>query len=237
MAAKAHARREIRGRRRWRVVAIGAAVTIVAGGGAAGIAYALSGSSGATSAHDASSPSTTVKAPSTKLNIQPTDGATDLPLNGVVTVTADIGRLTSVQVTLAGATGTATASAAVAGSSDLAGALDTNGQMWQSTGALRPHTQYTVTAQAVSPSGQPVEQVSHFGTLAPRAVLGVTLWPSDGLTVGVGMPIALRFDHAVKNKDAILSRLQVTESTPVAGGWHWFSDRELHFRPEQYWPT
>jgi lipoprotein-anchoring transpeptidase ErfK/SrfK len=136
--------------------------------------------------------------------------------------------LTAVQVTSASAT---------AGASAVSGALDPAGQTWQSAGALAPHTEYTVSVHAVSPSGQPVEQVSHFGTVTPKAVLGVSIFPGDGLTVGVGMPIELHFDRAVQNKDAILNRLQVTESTPVVGGWHWFSDKELHFRPQQYWPT
>ena len=34
----------------------------------------------------------------------------------------------------------------------------------------------------------------------------------------------------------IVGYFHVQESTPVAGGWHWFSDKELHFRPETYWP-
>jgi lipoprotein-anchoring transpeptidase ErfK/SrfK len=29
----------------------------------------------------------------------------------------------------------------------------------------------------------------------------------------------------------------VTESRPVPGGWHWFSNRELHLRPQAFWPT
>jgi lipoprotein-anchoring transpeptidase ErfK/SrfK len=29
----------------------------------------------------------------------------------------------------------------------------------------------------------------------------------------------------------------VGESKPIAGGWHWFSDHELHFRPRTFWPV
>jgi hypothetical protein len=29
----------------------------------------------------------------------------------------------------------------------------------------------------------------------------------------------------------------VTESSPVPGGWYWFSNKEVHFRPENYWPA
>jgi lipoprotein-anchoring transpeptidase ErfK/SrfK len=204
-----------------------AAVVLVAAG--AGIAFALSGASSDTSAHVAGSAPTTVKAPAVTVNVQPLDGAVGLPLDGVVTVTADHGRLTGVQVV----PDTATTSTA----SSLPGAFQPAGQSWQSTGTLAPHTQYTVLVHAVNAAGQPLDQVSHFGTMTPKAILALTLNPGDNMTVGIGMPIELRFNHAVLNKDAILSRLQVTESMPVAGGWHWFSDRELHFRPQAYWPT
>ena len=36
---------------------------------------------------------------------------------------------------------------------------------------------------------------------------------------------------------AVLSHLTVSESRPVLGGWHWFSTSELHFRPQQLWPS
>jgi lipoprotein-anchoring transpeptidase ErfK/SrfK len=38
-------------------------------------------------------------------------------------------------------------------------------------------------------------------------------------------------------QQAVLSHLHVSMSKPVAGGWHWFSSVELHFRPTHYWPV
>jgi lipoprotein-anchoring transpeptidase ErfK/SrfK len=142
----------------------------------------------------------------------------------VVSVTAATGRLTA--VTVAATDGTT-----------LPGSLDSRGTSWTSTGHLALKTSYTVTVDAKMPSGRDTEQVSHFQSLVPAATLGVTLVPANGLTVGIAQPIVLRFDHAVTNKDALIAQLHVTESTPVAGGWHWFSSRELHFRPEVYWPS
>jgi lipoprotein-anchoring transpeptidase ErfK/SrfK len=66
------------------------------------------------------------------------------------------------------------------------------------------------------------------------------VFPSDGLIVGIGQPIVLRFNHYISNEAArasVLSHLNVLESEPVLGGWHWFSNNELHFRPQSYWPT
>jgi lipoprotein-anchoring transpeptidase ErfK/SrfK len=211
-----------------------AAAAVVLAAGAAALAYALSDASSATNAHVAGGAPTSAKAPPLTLNIQPVDGTVGLPLDGVVTVSAVHGRLNSVQVVPDGATPSSTTASSPW---SLSGVLDPAGQNWQSTGPLAPQTHYAVMVNAVNNEGRAVNQVSHFETMAPRAVLRVTLNPGDNQTVGIGMPIELQFNHSVQNKDAILSRLQVTESMPVPGGWHWFSDRELHFRPEQYWPT
>ena len=119
----------------------------------------------------------------------------------------------------------------------LAGLFDPASGTWQSNAPLVPSTEYAVMIEAISPSGKPVQQLSHFVTMTPPATLGMTFFPNDGMTVGVGQPITIHFDHAITSKDVVLSHLHVTESAPVPGGWHWFSDREVHFRPQNYWPA
>lgn len=155
-------------------------------------------------------------------SVQPREGALNQPLNAIVAVTASTGHLMSVAVS--GPNGT-----------PVAGTLA--GQSWQSSGSLAPSTLYTVSATATGPSGDTVQHSSTFKTLTPSAILQSTIFPSDGLTVGVGMPIELRFNHAVVNKATVIAAMHVTMSTPVPGGWYWFTNEELHFRPETYWPT
>jgi lipoprotein-anchoring transpeptidase ErfK/SrfK len=160
----------------------------------------------------------------TTLTVEPPNGASDLPLNAKVAVSASAGQLTSVSVS----------------SSDgktVPGSVDSTGLSWQSTSGLAPKTHYTVTAQATALSGTPVVLTSAFTTLTPKAVLQTTIFPTQGLTVGIGMPIELRFNHSVANKSAVVVALEVTNSIPAPGGWHWFGDRELHFRPQTYWPA
>jgi lipoprotein-anchoring transpeptidase ErfK/SrfK len=94
-----------------------------------------------------------------------------------------------------------------------------------------------VYGDAAMPNWKTSQQVTHFQSLVPTATLDYTITPASGTTVGVAQPIVLRFDHSVTNKDAMLAALHVSESTAVSGGWHWFSSRELHFRPEKYWPA
>jgi lipoprotein-anchoring transpeptidase ErfK/SrfK len=59
----------------------------------------------------------------------------------------------------------------------------------------------------------------------------------DGNVVGVGMPLVVRFDRSVPKdyRDDIERRLWVTTAPVQAGSWHWFSDKELHYRPKEFW--
>jgi lipoprotein-anchoring transpeptidase ErfK/SrfK len=211
-------------------IAIGVtAVLIVAAG--AGLAYAMTrdkatstvtGPSQGSSATAASS--TTQKPKAASVLIEPKNGSTALPLNTIVAVTALNSKLTSVQVT-------------APDGKPVAGTLGGTSQSWQSAGPLAPSLRYTITVAAQSLTGEPIQQTSQFTTLAPKTILKPQIFPTEGITVGVGMPIQIRFNAAVANKDAVVAAMHVTESTPVTGGWHWFSDKELHFRPTVYWPA
>src|SRR6266511_1059000 len=59
----------------------------------------------------------------------------------------------------------------------------------------------------------------------------------DGQTVGVGMPIAIWFNHPVADRAAVERRLVVRTSSGLEGAWRWFGDREVHFRPQKFWPA
>jgi lipoprotein-anchoring transpeptidase ErfK/SrfK len=81
---------------------------------------------------------------------------------------------------------------------------------------------------------------SSFRTVAPPDIVTASVFPSDGLSVGVGQPIVFRFDRDITDpaaRAALLGHIDVIESQPVLGGWHWFNDHELHFRPKDYWPA
>jgi lipoprotein-anchoring transpeptidase ErfK/SrfK len=197
---------------------------VAAAGAVALLSAAGGGSTKKAPAQVAAGQGSTAAAVPISFTIQPPNGAVDQPLDAKVAVSASAGHLMSVTVT--SPDGKA-----------IAGALDATAQSWQSTDALLPHTQYTVAATARGSSGKSFEKNSTFTTLTPKVILQPTIFPNDGLTVGIGMPIELRFNQAVINKAAIVNALHVTMSTPVPGGWHWFSDKELHFRPQQYWPA
>jgi len=118
--------------------------------------------------------------------------------------------------------------------------LAPSGSRWQSTRPLAYATTYKLHVTVNGSSAARAQLTSTFRTLAPPASVTASVFPSDGLTVGVGQPIVFRFDHYISTdeaKAAVLRHLDVTESDPVAGGWHWFSNNELHFRPKTYWPA
>ena len=78
-----------------------------------------------------------------------------------------------------------------------------------------------------------------FRTLTPATAITTSVFPWEGLTVGIGQPIVFTLSRPIASDAArarLLSHILVGESKPIAGGWHWFSDHELHFRPRTFWP-
>jgi lipoprotein-anchoring transpeptidase ErfK/SrfK len=159
-----------------------------------------------------------------RLTVTPRDKATKVALDARAKVVADSGRLRAVKVT-------------AGGGRRLAGKLDTDGRSWVSTGVLAPATRYRVVADAVDDAGAPAREQTSFTTLAPRAELRAAIMPLDGETVGVGLPIGVWFNEPVADRAAVERRLQVRSSKRVTGAWHWFNDREVHYRPRSYWPA
>lgn len=206
-------------------LAVGIVVAVVLVVGAV-VAYTVTRPSASSASGATGSSGTPATVLSIGLSVQPVDGATGVMPTTTISVTTATGRLTSVIVT--GSDG-----------STISGSMGAAATSWQSSGTLALDTSYTLTIDGTTPKGAAVQQVSHFSSLVPTATLGYTVTPSSGLTVGVGEPIVLRFNHpvAAANQAALLAQLQVAESDPVPGGWRWFDDEELHFRPESYWPS
>jgi lipoprotein-anchoring transpeptidase ErfK/SrfK len=158
------------------------------------------------------------------MHVLPDPGTANVPLDTSVVVRVNDAHLDAVAAT--GLEG-----------EPLTGVTEPDGLTWRSTGGLTPQTTYTVTADAMSTAGHQLHQVVTFTTVPPSAVLTPTITPSDGLTVGVGQPVVVHFNRPVTNQQAVLHRLGVQMSIPVTGGWRWFTNQEVHFRPQAYWPT
>jgi lipoprotein-anchoring transpeptidase ErfK/SrfK len=161
------------------------------------------------------------------LSLSPSAGTTDVPPDAVVTVKTTTGLLRSVVVT-------------DSSGSALAGRTMTGGKSWESSGYLAVGTTYQVKAEAATTDGVTVSKTSTFKVLVPSYEVSASVFPTQDMTVGVGQPIVVRFDQPIYgagSQQQVLSHFTVSESVPVAGGWHWFSPYELHFRPASYWPA
>ncbi len=227
--------------KRWWVIA--GAVVLVAAGAATAVAVSTGGPSPAEvaakkaqlaaeqAAAQAAAHTAAVRSADAQLlaslTVSPTSGATGVAPDATVTVTTPAGSLTSVRVT--DSTGAA-----------VTGSLAPSGLEWRSTGNLRAGATYHVVAAAAQPGGIGAQKETTFATLTPTAEVTASVWPSSGLSVGVGQPLVLTFSHDITTaaaQAAVLSHITVSMSTPVAGGWYWFSPHELHFRPKAYWPS
>ncbi|MFG3201881.1 Ig-like domain-containing protein [Streptomyces sp. NPDC048192] len=123
----------------------------------------------------------------------------------------------------------------------VAGELAADGSRWHSTAPLAANAHYTVTVSTEDDDGAPGRKVYAFDTSTPSSKkrLTVTFGPKSG-RYGVGEPITAQLDQAVKDKAqrAVVERALRVDSVPaVQGSWYWVNDKELHYRPQEYWPT
>ncbi|MEV0382580.1 Ig-like domain-containing protein [Nonomuraea sp. NPDC050643] len=168
-----------------------------------------------------------VQVPPPRLSIMPADGTKKVPPDTEIRVRITDGKIARLIV-------------ADAAGREVSGSVGADGT-WRPTWPLRPATTYTVSARATSADGgQMVTKRATFTTLKPRRVLETGMSPLNGEKVGVGMPIQLLLSKPVteqKDRAAVERSLTVQMSQPVEGAWSWVSDREVQFRPREYWPS
>ncbi len=163
------------------------------------------------------------QAASGQLSITPANGSSGASPSSGITVAAAHGKITSVNVTSAGG--------------PASGTLNATGTSWHSTWALGVSRHYTVTAKAVTSSGQTVTQTSTFTTMTPSQTAQTMIFEGYHQTYGVGIPIMLTFSQPVVNKAAVERALELRTSKPVVGAWYWDTSTSLDFRPRGYWPA
>jgi lipoprotein-anchoring transpeptidase ErfK/SrfK len=162
------------------------------------------------------------------LALTPAANAGNVPVTDPVTVTATSAVIDT--VTLTDPQG-----------KQVAGELDAARHAWHATTPLGYNKRYTLAAEGTGPEGQHLSQSSTFTTVKPanltlpylRANGGLLL--SDRPTFGVGQPIVVGFDEKVPDRAAAEKALEVVTEPHVDGVWHWFSDTEVHWRPQFYW--
>jgi lipoprotein-anchoring transpeptidase ErfK/SrfK len=156
-----------------------------------------------------------------KLNASVKDGGVGVSVEAPVTVSAEDGVLGA--VTMVNEDGT-----------PVAGQLSPDGLMWSTTEPLGYNKRYTLNAQSLGLGGVTRQQMT-FETHSPENLTMPYVLPNEGEVVGVGQPVAVRFDENIPNRLAAQKAIKVTTNPPVEGAFYWLNNREVRWRPAQYW--
>jgi lipoprotein-anchoring transpeptidase ErfK/SrfK len=62
-------------------------------------------------------------------------------------------------------------------------------------------------------------------------------YPSNGSTVGVGMPIIINFASPITDRPAAEDAIHISSNPPVPGKFYWLNDSQVRWRPFEFWPA
>ncbi|KUI34730.1 hypothetical protein AU197_09675 [Mycobacterium sp. IS-1590] len=156
-----------------------------------------------------------------KLTASVTDGAVGVSVDSPVTVSAEDGVLEA--VTMVNESG-----------KSVAGALSPDGLTWSTTEPLGYNKRYTLTAESLGLGGATTRRMS-FETHSPENLTMPYVLPNNGEVVGVGQPVAVRFDENITNRVAAQKAIKIKTDPPVEGAFYWLNNQEVRWRPANYW--
>ncbi|WP_407662714.1 L,D-transpeptidase [Mycobacterium tilburgii] len=156
-----------------------------------------------------------------KLTASVSDGAVGVTVDAPVTVSVGDGVLGS--VTMVNDNGRT-----------INGQLSPDGLHWSTTEQLGYNRRYTLTVKALGLGGAASRQMT-FSTSSPAHLTMPYVAPGDGEVVGVGEPVAIRFDENIANRAAAQKAIKITTNPPVEGAFYWLNNREVRWRPEHFW--
>ncbi|WP_442875014.1 Ig-like domain-containing protein [Actinoplanes sp. NBC_00393] len=121
---------------------------------------------------------------------------------------------------------------------EVKGTVDKDENVWKPSESLEWGGKYTVTVSTPEAEGKNNTTTSSFTVMKkPANLVRVSSFLGDNQTVGVGMPLIIRFGRSVPEKyRADVERKMTVTATPAQEGvWHWTSPTEVHYRPKVYW--
>ncbi|WP_199430980.1 L,D-transpeptidase [Qaidamihabitans albus] len=193
---------------------------VALGAGSAGLLAACSGGSTGGTPH----PNEAQLPPKASITAEPAVDAADVSVLEPVTVKAADGTFTEVKVVNSDG-------------GEVAGELNAEKTVWTSSEPLGYGKTYTYSAKAKGSDDKVAEFTGSFATVTPAKEIRATLNPVDDAEVGVAMPISVKFAEAISDRAAAERALTVETSTEVEGAWAWLSDRQVDWRPKEYWPA
>lgn len=194
---------------------------------AVGVVASVAVLSGCSSASDISEPSVPIDSnPMTelmkpKLTSSVLDGAVGFSPADPVTVSVADGKLSS--VTMLNPEG-----------EPVSGAISPDGLSWTNTEPLGYDREYRVQADAYGLGGAS-STVSSFTTSQPGNFTKPYVLPNPGDVVGIGQPVAVQFDEPITDKIAAQNAITVTTTPAVEGAFYWVNNKEVRWRPQNYW--
>ena len=160
------------------------------------------------------------------------DGAGNIKVDTLITVSANWGTLTKVKLSYTnkdrqGRTQHGT----------VAGKISEDHTRWTASGRLEPSAAYKLISVGKNHVNQSNTDTTTFRTqnLTLDQQTYPTLYPLKGWRVGVGMPVVLTFDVPVKNKREFEKNLHVKSTPAQTGTWHWYSSTQVRYRPKNFW--
>ncbi|MFC7342297.1 Ig-like domain-containing protein [Saccharopolyspora griseoalba] len=191
---------------------------VLAAGLVALLAAGCSGAAGGQGAHEGA------EAQAPEVRLAPENGAKGIsPLDPV---TAEVQRGRIVEAKLTNADG-----------GPVDGELAADRKSWKVTQKLGYGRTYTLSVTAKGAEGPEITKQSTFTTLDPAAKTYVSMIPLDGETVGVGQPLVFRFSENAPAPDKAKAEeaIRIRTEPAVEGAFYWYDDREVHWRPKDYW--
>jgi lipoprotein-anchoring transpeptidase ErfK/SrfK len=159
-------------------------------------------------------------------------GSSNVKVDTVVTVKTNWGTLTKVKLSY---TNTDRHGRKQYGT--VPGKISKDRTQWTASDRLEPGAAYKLISVGKNWVNQPKTNTSSFRTenLTLDEQTYPTIYPLMGSHVGIGMPVIVTFDVPVTNKREFEKNLHVTSSPAQEGSWHWYSSREVRYRPKSYW--
>ncbi len=120
------------------------------------------------------------------------------------------------------------------------GSINTARTAWSIVPELGYGRTYRLEITARAKDGTVTDTVSTFTTVVPKSKVTATSFPRNGMTVGVGQPISITFSRPIRGaaaKKFVEKQITVKTAPRQRGAFRWFSDTELHWRPEKFWHT
>lgn len=110
------------------------------------------------------------------------------------------------------------------------------GDSWKPTRNLLPQTSYVATVAMKASDGTASTQTAKFSTLQTNVAGFDILY--TGFTLGVGMPAIIQFVTSVETpamRAEVQKHVSINVSPAQEGSWGWLDDRQLLWRPKNYW--